>query len=261
MIGVFDSGLGGLSALSALRRALPRADLVYFGDTARTPYGTRQPHVIRQYAREAVDFLSARGCHTVLSACGTVSAVALKALKAQTDMPLFGIIEPAAEAVLPAKSEKILVLATSATASSHAFRDAILERAPDASVTEFPCPFFVAMVENGLYDPCDPLTAACVRRVLAKQPEAFPDAVLLGCTHFPFLAKSIQKVFPKARLIDAARLSAEALIRALPAKEKEGTGLMEIYVSDSALRFRETASPFWQDFSGATVKEVHIGTI
>ena len=253
MIGVFDSGLGGLSALSELRRILPSADFTYFGDTARTPYGTRSPDVILGYAEEAFAFLSRKGCRATLSACGTVSAVALPRLMGHTEMPLFGIITPAVDALFPKENENILVLATTATVESHAFAEAILKKEPTARVTEFACPFFVAMVENGLYGD-DPLVAACVRRTLAPLAALSPDAVILGCTHFPYLSGDIQAFFPAARVINAARVAAESLAAALPPEERTANGRVEIYVSDSVRRFRNTARPFFKDADTVEVK-------
>ncbi len=247
MIGIFDSGLGGLSAAAALRRLLPHADILYFGDTARNPYGTRSPDVIRLYAEDALRFLTENGASYALAACGTVSAVALASLRKTAKIPLFGVIEPAVSALENARH--VAVLATEASVRSHAYRDRILCRFPSVRVTELACPFFVPMVENGLTDARDPLVQALVAREVAPLRSDPPDTVLLGCTHFPVLKSSIAAVFPSASVISAGDAAANALAACLPDTEKHQGGRLSIYLTCKPHSFPRVARPFLKDAS------------
>lgn len=225
MIGIFDSGLGGLTALCESRKLLPRTDIVYFGDTARCPYGVKSEKTLLRYTEEAISLLKSYGADRILAACGTVSSVTLPRLRDRVTAKLYGVCE---EGLAEISGEKIAVIATPATVRSHAFRDAIKKRLPKASVTETACPMFVAMAENGLCDPHDPVVRELVSRSLAPIKEDPPDTLVLGCTHFPLLAGAIKAVLPKARLYDVGKEAAKSL---LPETDKE-TGNTLILLSD-----------------------------
>ena len=225
MIGIFDSGLGGLTALCEARKLFRHTDLVYFGDTARCPYGVKSEKTLIRYTEEAITLLESYGADRILAACGTVSSVALPHLRHRTETKLYGVCE---EGLADVSGEKIAVIATPATVRSHAFRNAIRKRLPNASVTETACPMFVAMVENGLCDPHDPVVRELVSRSLAPIKDDPPDTLVLGCTHFPLLSDAIKAVLPKARLYDVGKEAAKAL---LPETDKE-SGNTLILLSD-----------------------------
>lgn len=212
MIGIFDSGVGGLTALWELRRLRPDLDIVYFGDTAHVPYGTRSPEMIRRFAGEAVGFLSGLGAEAILVACGTVSSVALPALSEHTGCPLFGVVEPAAEvAYRVSKNKKIGILATEATVGSGAF-DRALRRLGPVVTRSLACPLFVSLAENGFTAPDDPVARAAAEHYLAPLRESALDTLILGCTHFPLLAAHIHRVLPGVRLIGAGEAAAAVLV-------------------------------------------------
>lgn len=225
MIGIFDSGLGGLTALCEARRLLPHADVVYFGDTARCPYGVKSEKTLLRYTEEAISLLEGYGASRILAACGTVSSVALPRLRGSFKARLYGICE---EGLAGIAGDRIAVIATPATVRSHAFRYAIEKRLPKAHITELACPLFVAMAENGLRDPRDPVVRELVSRSLAPLKESPPDTLVLGCTHFPLLADAIKAVLPTTRLYDVGKEAARAL---LPEAEGE-TGKTLILLSD-----------------------------
>lgn len=239
MIGVFDSGLGGLTALWELRRLRPDLDVVYFGDTAHVPYGTRSPEMIRRFAEEAIDFLSGLGAEAILVACGTVSSVVLPDLRARTVCPVFGVVEPAAQAAYRAsRSKHIGILATEATVRSRAFEEALRAIGPVAT-RSVACPLFVSLAENGFTAPDDPVARAAAEYYLAPLRGSDLDTLILGCTHFPLLAAHIHRVLPHVRLIGAGEEAAAALVGTLP---RVGHGELTVYASDAPDRFEATAA-------------------
>ena len=210
-IGVFDSGLGGLTGFRALKRLLPDYPLVYFGDTARVPYGTKTESTIRRYARQDIRFLLSHSVSAILVACGTVSSVALPALQGKYPLPIVGVVEPAAEATCRMASEaggKVLVLGTEATVRSCAFEKAILSRNSRLTVRQQACPLFVPLAENLHTKRGDPAATAVAHAYLDPYLDFRPDVILLGCTHFPLLSDIIRDVFPGPVLISAGEEAA-----------------------------------------------------
>ncbi len=238
MIGVYDSGLGGLTVLSHLRRRFPRADVLYFGDTEHLPYGTRSPDLIRRYADSAIRFFASEGVSALLVACGTVSTVALTPDRATPDFPLIGVAAPAAAALAASKKTRIAVLATAATVATGAYEHLLTKSAHGVSVLQIACPLFVSLVENGVTDPRDPALHMLVARCLAPCFSFRPDAILLGCTHFPVIGSVIGALFPSAELVDCGKAAVDALPDGLDAG---GSGRTRYCVSDSPERFREAA--------------------
>ena len=253
MIGVFDSGLGGLTALSELHRRLPLTDLCYFGDTARMPYGTRSDGMICRYAEEAVDFLQRLGASRILAACGTVSSVALPRISLAGRPPVCGVIEPT---VAAAVGRRIAVLGTTATVGSHTFRDRLREKLPEAEIRELGCPLFVSLVENRLTGPGDPAVTELVFRTLSPLFDFSPDCVILGCTHFPLLQSSIRTVFPKARLVNSAGEAARYVARTEKLPPAGEWGRIRIFVSDRPETFRERAEAILGDRTAFTVEQI-----
>lgn len=203
-IGVFDSGLGGLDVAAAISKLLPRERLLYWGDNARVPYGTKSPETVRRYVEEACEQLTRRGVKAIMIACNTASAVVnLAELSLATNVPVFGMIEAGVHACLNAQEPtQILVLATPGTVQSCAYQVALHNRLPHASVVAIPCPLFVPLVEIGWAD--HPLTPQLVRAQIeeAVEPELSlrlrtvskdETRVLLGCTHYPLMAQAIAR--------------------------------------------------------------------
>jgi glutamate racemase len=217
-IGVFDSGVGGLTVLRALREALPDQDFVYLGDTARLPYGTKSPETVARYSLQCAAALVARGIGRLVVACNTASASALGALRERyPDLPVVGVIEPGAEAAVAASaSQRIAVIATEGTIRGGAYQAAIRRRSPTAEVTARACSMFVALAEEGWTDGA--VAEAAAHRYLdpvfsVRTP---PDTLVLGCTHFPVLEPALRAVLPaQVRIVDSAATTAAALLAEL----------------------------------------------
>lgn len=248
-IGVFDSGLGGLTVVRQLMRQLPGEDIVYFGDTGRVPYGTRSAETIEKYTRQDSRFLMGENVKLIIAACGTVSSVAPHILRA-LPVPATGVVEPAADAAAAAtRNRRIGVIGTAATVRSGSFRRRILEKLPDAQVFSEACPLFVPLVENGWIDRDDSVTRLTAERYLAPLSEQGIDTLLLGCTHFPLLAPIIGDVLgSEVTLIDAGQAAAAACAAHL---EQEGllnqtrkAGHVRFYVSDRPDNFTHVAELF-----------------
>src|SRR5690349_16702749 len=217
-IGVFDSGVGGLTVLRALLAALPREDFLYLGDTARLPYGTKSPQTVARYSVRAAEALVDRGIKALVVACNTASASALPALRERfPELPVIGVIEPGAQAACDSSvSGRIAVLATEGTVKGGAYLDAILALRPDAHVTQVAAQIFVALAEEGWSEGA--AVEAVTERYLAHL-DARIDTVVLGCTHFPLLAGAIAaQVGPTRRVVDSAASAARAAAAVLSAR-------------------------------------------
>lgn len=254
MIGVFDSGLGGLTAVKEIRRLMPYEDLVYFGDTGRVPYGTRSKETITKYALQDVRFLSGFSPKAVLVACGTVSSTALETIREQFHFPIVGVVEGAAEmAAQQTKNGSIGVVGTSATIQSGAYARILKAINPSLRITEIACPLFVPLVENGFVQPDDPITLLACERYLADIRTAGCDTLILGCTHYPLIAPAITKTLPGVKLISAGAESARMLQQTLAGAGllSAGKGHAEYYISDDPHAFAKSAKLFL----GADVNE------
>jgi len=255
-IGVFDSGLGGLSAVREILKILPGEDIIYFGDTGRVPYGNRSYEIIKKYGRQSVNFLLSKNVRIILAACGTVSSVALGDLRGEfPGVPILGIIEGACEKAVRLAAEsgnkKIGVIGTPATSSKGAFGDYIRALDNSCEVYGKACPLFVPLVENGHIR--DALAKNAAELYLRELRELKLSSVILGCTHYPMLAEVIGGAV-QTELIDAG---AEAARRLAMSNEqlaisgrKEGRGSLEIFISDEGMNFSEIAS----DFLGFDIK-------
>lgn len=211
-IGVFDSGLGGLTAVKELEKILPRERIVYFGDTGRVPYGTRSHETILRYARQDMDFLLSRNVKAVLAACGTVSSVA-KSAGEQLPVPYVDVIDATARAAAGAtRNGKVGVIATQATVGSDSYRKALLGIDHKLEVYSQPCPLFVPLVENAFISQQDEVPYLVAQRYLAPVREAGVDTLILGCTHYPILAPIIASIMGRGvTLIDSGREAALSL--------------------------------------------------
>lgn len=255
MIGIFDSGLGGLTALKELHSLMPGEPLIYFGDTGRVPYGTRSAATIIKYAKQDAAFLLSQGVDAILVACGTASTTALKELTEALPVPVIGVVEPAAEAAVNAtKNGKIAVIGTPATIRTGAFETAITEQMPDAAVISRPCPLFVPLVEAGFTAPDCEITRLTCEHYLAPIRESGADTLILGCTHYPLLASIIASVLPDVTLISSGAEAAKAMV-ALRGQVTEGHAPVRYYVSDDPALFTATAGTFLGcDISGEVEK-------
>ncbi|MFL5272631.1 MAG: glutamate racemase, partial [Anaeromyxobacteraceae bacterium] len=204
-IGIFDSGVGGLTVQRAILDRLPGLDTVYLGDTARVPYGSKSPEVVTQYSLRNARFLVARGIDLLVVACNTASAVALPALRDVLALPVLGVVEPGAAAAARAtRSGRIGVIGTPSTIASGAYQRAIVAARPDAEVLARACPLFVPLAEEGWTDPADEVVRGVARRYLAPLRAARIDTLVLGCTHYPLLAGAIAAELPGVTLVDSA---------------------------------------------------------
>ncbi len=246
-IGVFDSGMGGLTVLRALREKLPNEDLVYLGDTARLPYGTKSPETVTAYALQATRLLMAHDVKMVVIACNTASSVALDPLAANlAPLGVIGVVEPGARAGLSATSTgRIAILATESTVKGGAYPRAISALSQDAQVQQQACALFVALAEEGWCE--GEIAEAAARRYLQplfKDPSVAPDTLVLGCTHFPVLAPAISKVLStdqeghKVTLVDSAATTAVAVADALSEQ-----GLRNNQTTAGTERFLATDAP------------------
>ena len=247
-VGVFDSGLGGLTAVRELARLLPGENIVYLGDTGRNPYGTRSNEVILRYTREDLAFLKKYDVKAILIACGTVSSVALGQLDKSLYPPIFGVVEGAARAAAKAtKNGRIGVLGTQATIRSGAYEKRLRELMGEVQVTAEACPLFVPLVENGYIKKDDPLLTLAAEEYLAPLKAAGTDTVILGCTHYPIIRDCLQKLVPDMTLIDpgyeaAGALKTELTERGLLSDEKQGRA--RFFVTDEPEPFARIGSLF-----------------
>jgi glutamate racemase len=252
-VGVFDSGVGGLTVLRSLAQVLPAEDFVYLGDTARLPYGTKSPASIRRYALQAGAALAAQGVKCLVVACNTASAVALDDLAREfAPVPVLGVVEPGARAACAAtRSGDIAVVATESTVRGGAYEAAIRRFRADARVALRACPLFVALAEEGWTD--GPVVEGVVHRYLdglfaADGPDR-PDTLVLGCTHFPVLAPAIGRVLgPGVAIVDSAATTAHALVGVLEQaglrRAEPGQGRLRLLATDSAERFARVGGTF-----------------
>lgn len=248
-VGVFDSGVGGLTVAAALRRHLPAERLLYLGDIARLPYGTKSPETVARYACNAAGFLVGRGIKMLVVACNTASAHALSTLAAaHPHLPVLGVVEAgAAAAARLSRAGRIVVAATEGTCRSGAFARAILARRPDAQVVQVPCPLFVALAEEGLTE--GPIAEDMVRHYLGAHflGDDPADCLVLGCTHFPLLAGALRRVLGHAPVLvdcaeavaaQAGEVLAEGGLAAPPGK----AGGLDLIATDAPDRFARIAT-------------------
>ena len=252
-IGVFDSGLGGLTAVRVLRRILPEEDLIYFGDTARVPYGGRSRETLLKYARQDLRFLRSFDLKAVLIACGTVSTTSLDVLQGENGLPIVGVVEPTCRRALAVtKNRRVGMIATLASVRSGAYEAALRRLDPGVEVLCRPCPLFVPLVENGRVQRGDVVIETIVREYLSALKGEGVDTLILGCTHYPLLEEVLSAVCgPGVALVSAGEESAFELKRLLTAQglraPEEGRGGAEFYVSDRAEDFEGVASLFLQE--------------
>lgn len=257
MIGVFDSGMGGLTAIKQIVRMMPKEDIIYFGDTGRVPYGTRSKDTIIKYACQDVRFLLSKKVDAILIACGTVSANAISVLRELFDVPIFGVVEAAAEKAVELTSNGVIgIIGTNATVKSDAYTKHINSLRTDIVTVSTPCPLFVPLVENGFTDPDNEITRLTCEYYLRDIKESGADTLILGCTHYPIIAPIIQRVLPDVSLVNTGAEAAVRLFEHIGAKG--GEGRVEYYVSDDIASFKSAAELFLEMPVGDNVFKVDI---
>ena len=259
-LGVFDSGIGGLTVARALFERLPNESIIYFGDTARVPYGPKSPDTVRRYSAEILAYLLKRGVKAVVIACNTSTAHALGYLKERSPVPVVGVIEPGARAAVAAtKTGTIGVIGTAGTIASGAYERAITALRPDVRVYSRPCPLFVPLVEEGWFD--HPAAELIAREYLEPLKRAQVDVLVLGCTHYPLLKKLLSRVMgPDVKLVDSAEETAKVV-----SDELERQGLLanggahehRFVVSDDEPHFRKVGALFL----GGKLKQVEVAPL
>jgi glutamate racemase len=251
-IGVFDSGMGGLTAVKVLNQIMPHENIIYFGDTARIPYGTRSRQTIQRYTKEDIAFLRRHPVKMIIAACGTVSSM-LGADSPVDDMPFTGVVSPAARAACAAtQNGRVGIIGTPATVASGSYETAIHNVDPRVDVTAMACPLFVHLVEYGYTKRNDPITRLAAEEYLAPIRSAGVDTLILGCTHYPIIADTIGDIMGDGvRLISASEEAAKYTKQTLEEHDlltdSTEQGHNVYYVSDSVSMFRDNARHFLED--------------
>lgn len=264
-IGVFDSGLGGLTVVKEIKKQLPHEDVIYFGDTGRVPYGTRSVDTIKKYAFQDERFLLSKDVKLIVAACGTVSSVASD-LSKELPVPYFEVVSHAAKAAVDAtKNGKIAVIGTNATIKSSQHKSQILKLNPKAEVINCACPLFVSLVEEGWYSENDTIVIETVKRYLKPVIDFGADTLILGCTHYPVLQNAISKVLGgNVTLINAGTMTAKAIAEFLSENkmENQSGGEYKFFVSDKPDFFKEQATVLLnENIDEQKVEKVDIGNL
>ncbi|MEG2652130.1 MAG: glutamate racemase [Ruthenibacterium sp.] len=265
-IGVFDSGLGGLTAVRELRRLLPAEDIVYFGDTGRVPYGTRGVDIIIQYAKQDIAFLLDQHVKYIMAACGTVSSTLPRTDSNALPVPYLGVVQSAAAAAVAAtRSGRIGVIGTPATLKRGSYNDSIRALLPTAHTTATGCPLFVPLVENGYFGNNNQVTRLVAQDYLRDMKQADVDTLILGCTHYPLIADIIADIMgPHVTLIDPGAEAAKTAKHALDsagllrdtAQRQDGTA--RYYVSDSIESFARLSGWFLGSYAGGSITQISV---
>ena len=246
-IGIFDSGIGGLTVARQILTLLPREHLIYLGDTARTPYGTRSAETVRRYALEGAAFFAERNVKMIVIACNTVSSTSMPALRERLTVPVIDVIEPGARrAVQQTRNRKVGVIGTEATIRSGAYTRALRELAPDLEIFTRACPLFVPLAEEGWVD--NDVALATAQSYLTSLRRSGIDTLVLGCTHYPLLAGVIGRAMGDGvTLVDSARTTAEVLAETLASSglaRGTGEGSISFFVTDEPDRFIKVGARF-----------------
>ncbi len=263
-IGVFDSGLGGLTAVKELMNILPHENIIYFGDTGRVPYGTRSNETIIKYVRQDIKFLLTHQVKAIVAACGTASSVALDSLKREFEIPLIGVLEPVCKAaVSKTKNKRIGVLGTPGTINSGSYKKGITALMPDAFVYEKACPMFVPLVENGYLQ--SEATYIIAREYLDSLIENNVDTIILGCTHYPLLEKVITDIVGTGVSIINAGYETALYTKNILTENKllsnpSAIGCNQYYVSDDVDKFAHLGGMFLGCPIETEVKKIDIET-
>lgn len=263
-IGVFDSGVGGLTVAREIMRQIPNERIVYFGDTARVPYGSKSKETVTKYSRQIVRFLKTQNVKAIVIACNTASAYALEQIEKEIDIPIIGVVKPGAvTAARATENGKIGVIATEGTINSHIYTQYIKDLKKDAEVQGKACPLFVPLVEEGLLE--DPVTDEIAQRYLSVLIDSGIDTLILGCTHYPLIRSTVGRVMGEnVTLVNPAYETAIELKRLLEEKNMLqdvkpalGTNQYQFFVSDGAEKFQHFANTIFK-YGILSVKQINI---
>lgn len=271
-IGVFDSGLGGLTVLSAIHTLLPQEDLIYFGDTARVPYGSKSKDTVIRYSLEIADFLHNKNVKTIVVACNTASSHALEALQEKMDIPVLGVVQPGVNALgeyiekhgttQEAPLNKVALIATRSTVRSLAYEKTLAKKFPQVQLLSRACPLFVPLIEEGMLD--KNFTEMIVREYLDELDREDIRHVILGCTHYPLLKKTISRMYPHFQLIDSSIETAKTLKKLLEEKKmlqqnaENKSGSIRLYVSDITESLQDLSMLFFGNAIDS-VEKINLG--
>jgi len=264
-IGVFDSGIGGLTVAAAIKRALPSEDIVYFGDLLHLPYGSKSSRAVLDFTRAAVQFLLARSVKLIVIACNTATSIAKARIEREVDVPVVGVIEPGARAACEVtRSDRIGVIGTQRTIASNAYGDAISALNPGVSVYQKATPLLVPLIEEGWQS--HPVMRLVLSEYLKDFSDAGVDAVVLGCTHYPLIKSHVQDILKSVRVVDSADTTAQAIIRTMrdgniqrenPSMSTEKKGCYKIYLTD----YTDVFKSMGEQILGRVIDDVNIITL
>lgn len=262
-IGIFDSGLGGLTSVKAVSATLPNEDIVYFGDTARVPYGDRSKETIIEYTKDDIEFLLSHDVKAIVIACNTADSMARLEMEKMFRIPIVGVVGPAAKkAAGLTENGKIGVIGTNACVRSEAYKTVIHEYNPFAEVFSVACPLLVPLVEEGRISPDDKVTRRVLKEYLLPLAEKGIDTLVLGCTHYPLLKPIIANILPDVKLIDSGEAAVASLKKTLDENDlfapDTKTGSVKYYVSDNAESFARHGGIFMGHEIDGKVTEVNI---
>ncbi len=261
-IGVFDSGLGGLTVVKSITRLMPNEDIIYFGDTAHVPYGTRTREQIMQYVMNDVRFLNLFDIKAIVVACNTADAVARTAVEEKYPLPVFGVVAPAARAAaLATKNNRVGIICTNATVASGAYEREIKRYNSEISVFSEACPLLVPLVEDGRFQKGDVVLEGALTEYLGYMREKDVDTLVLGCTHYPLLAGIIEDMMPDVNIISSSDAAAQSLADMFKTNgmlntDNKEKGTRRYFVSDGAVEFEKNAKMFMGGELGGTVVQV-----
>ncbi len=254
-IGVFDSGIGGLTVAKSIIQKMPNENIIYFGDTAHLPYGTKSDKQIRQYVMDDVHFLQQFDIKALVIACNTADSVARKTVQEHFDLPIFGVIKPASKrAARMTENNRIGIMATPATVRTGAYAEKIRRYNPRAEVFQLACPLLVPLVENSRYKADDPVVKIVLNEYLDQLRAKDVDTIVLGCTHYPLLEEAVRAFVPEMTVISSSEAAAQTLLEGLQKEgldRETGEAQYRYYVSDDPEHFTDNARIFMgEDFTG-----------
>jgi len=233
-IGIFDSGIGGLTVFKEINKTFPKADIYYLGDTARVPYGNKSKETIIRYSLECANYLRNFDIDVLVIACNTASSHSLDILKKQLDIEVIGVIEPGVDTALKyTKNNKIGVIGTQATVRSNAYKNKLLEKNKNLEIYQKPCPLFVPLVEEGMID--NKIAELVVREYLEELVDKGIDTLILGCTHYPLLKDTIKRIYPNLTIVDSSKATADYLKNCC--KDYTESSIKKIFITDESQNF------------------------
>ena len=261
-IGVFDSGVGGLTVIKSLLKEFPRENFIYLGDTARTPYGSRSAETIKSYTKEDINFLVQKKVKLIVCGCNTASAIGLNGLLKNTNIPIIGVINPMIDMVgkHTASNATVGILGTRATINSGAYQKKIKTILPKSKIVDIACPLLVPLIEEGWTN--NTITRDILKTYLKPILKNNPQILILGCTHYPIIKKAISKLLPKTKILDSGDALATTVSRLLSSKQlinsQKTTGKIKFFVTDSPTQFNIIAKIFLSNMKNIKAKQIRL---